>query len=113
MKHFLSQLFLFLVLTAPVQSKNVNNDKQKEVTKAKGDTIITSTLVDGLKFRSIGPAWCSGRISDLAVNPKNTKEYYVGVASGNVWKTTNSGITGYAGLKITLRRGLLNHPCRI
>ena len=67
--------------------------KKEDAKKAKGDTIITSSLVGGLKFRSIGPAWASGRIADFAVNADNPKEYYVGVASGNVWKTTNSGTT--------------------
>ncbi len=50
-------------------------------------------IVNGLKFRSIGPAYSSGRIADIAVNPKDHSEYYVGVASGNLWKTTNNGIT--------------------
>jgi len=48
-------------------------------------------MVSGLKLRSIGPALTSGRISDIAVNPKNPFEYYVAVASGGVWKTTNAG----------------------
>ncbi|MDP2335154.1 MAG: glycosyl hydrolase [Bacteroidota bacterium] len=81
----------FVLLSFSVSAKNDEKDKTKE--KAKGDTIISTSLVDGLKFRSIGPAWASGRIADLAVNPKNTKEYYVAVASGNVWKTTNNGTT--------------------
>ena len=46
-----------------------------------------------LKFRSIGPALTSGRISDFAVNPKNNSEYFVAVSSGGVWKTTNAGTT--------------------
>lgn len=46
-----------------------------------------------LKFRSMGPATHSGRISDLAVNPKNHAEYYVAVASGGIWKTNNAGTT--------------------
>ena len=52
-----------------------------------------SSTFSGLKFRSIGPALTSGRIADIAVNPKNTSEYYVAVASGGVWKTTNAGNT--------------------
>ncbi len=47
----------------------------------------------GLKWRSIGPALTSGRISDFAVNPKNISEYYVAVSSGHIWKTVNAGIT--------------------
>jgi photosystem II stability/assembly factor-like uncharacterized protein len=51
------------------------------------------TPIGGLKFRAIGPALTSGRISDFAVNPANPAEYYVAVASGGVWKTINSGTT--------------------
>jgi hypothetical protein len=53
----------------------------------------------GLQFRSLGPAVASGRVISLAVNPKNTHEFYVGVASGGVWKTINSGTTAQCGLR--------------
>lgn len=49
--------------------------------------------LNALRFRSIGPALTSGRISDFAVNPKDSSEYYVASASGGVWKTTNAGTT--------------------
>lgn len=52
-----------------------------------------SALVNGLKLRNIGPAMASGRIADFAVNPHNPFEYYVAVASGHIWKTTNNGTT--------------------
>ena len=51
------------------------------------------TDFSGLKWRSIGPAVASGRVMAIAVNPKNKFEYYVGVASGGVWKTVNDGTT--------------------
>ncbi len=51
------------------------------------------SIVSGLKFRSIGPAFSSGRVVDIAVNPKDHSEYYIAVASGNIWKTSNNGIT--------------------
>ncbi len=47
----------------------------------------------GLQFRSIGPAFASGRVSDFAVNPNHTSEYYVAFAGGGIWKTTNNGTT--------------------
>jgi photosystem II stability/assembly factor-like uncharacterized protein len=50
-------------------------------------------IVSGLKWRSIGPAFTSGRIADFAVNPQNHAEYYVASASGHIWKTINDGIT--------------------
>ncbi|MFN7934053.1 MAG: glycosyl hydrolase [Bryobacteraceae bacterium] len=47
----------------------------------------------GLRFRNIGPALTSGRVTSFAVDPGNRSLYYVGVASGGVWKTTNAGVT--------------------
>ena len=44
-------------------------------------------------FRGIGPAMISGRITDLAVDPRNNAIRYVTAASGNVWKTINAGTT--------------------
>jgi photosystem II stability/assembly factor-like uncharacterized protein len=45
----------------------------------------------GLKARSIGPAVTSGRVITIAVDPSNTAVFYVGAASGGVWKTSNGG----------------------
>ena len=47
----------------------------------------------GLEFRSIGPAFMSGRISDIAIHPENENVWYLGVGSGGVWKTLNAGVT--------------------
>ena len=47
----------------------------------------------GLEFRSIGPAFMSGRIADIAIHPERQSTWYVAVGSGNVWKTTNAGTT--------------------
>ncbi len=47
----------------------------------------------GLELRNIGPALTSGRIADLAVDPRDPHTWFVAVASGGVWKTVNSGIT--------------------
>jgi len=60
--------------------------------KEKKDPLNSGTF-SGLKFRSIGPAFTSGRIADFAVNPNNHSEFYVAAAAGHVWKTTNSGTT--------------------
>jgi hypothetical protein len=47
----------------------------------------------GLKLRSIGPAFTSGRVCSIAVEPTDHSRYLVGTASGGVWKTTNAGTT--------------------
>ncbi|NNF33058.1 MAG: glycosyl hydrolase [Saprospiraceae bacterium] len=81
---------IFLIPTSEVDAQRENNKKDKEEEKAWG---LDNSMVGMLKFRSIGPAAYSGRISDLAVNPDNPSEYYVGVASGGLWKTVNHGTT--------------------
>jgi photosystem II stability/assembly factor-like uncharacterized protein len=47
----------------------------------------------GLKFRNIGPATMGGRIDDLAVLESNPAVFYVGTATGGLWKTVNHGTT--------------------
>lgn len=54
---------------------------------------VTADVVEGLEWRQIGPAVMGGRISDLAVVESNPAVFYVGVASGGLWKTTNHGTT--------------------
>ena len=56
-------------------------------------TTMPDKIFAGLKVRCIGPALMSGRIADIAVNSKDSSQYYVAVASGGVWKTSNAGIT--------------------
>ena len=46
-----------------------------------------------LAFRSIGPGLTSGRISDIAVDPRNPSVWYVAAAVGGLWKTENRGNT--------------------
>ncbi|MCZ6854606.1 MAG: glycosyl hydrolase [Gammaproteobacteria bacterium] len=47
----------------------------------------------GLEMRSIGPAFMSGRIADIAIHPTQQSTWYVGVGSGGIWKTVNRGTT--------------------
>ncbi len=65
-------------------------DKDKE--NAKKDPFSPGTFT-GLALRGIGPAVASGRVIDVAVNPRDKATYYVAAASGGVWKTINSGTT--------------------
>jgi len=84
MKHI--TLVILFVLLLPF-----NSAAQKDKKNKKKDVI--SQAIGGLKFRSIGPDFTSGRISDFAVNPDNPAEYYVATSVGHVWKTENNGIT--------------------
>lgn len=60
------------------------------------DDVFNETLFSSMKLRNIGPAYMSGRIADIEVDPKDPSTWYVAVGSGGVWKTQNSGITWQA-----------------
>ena len=81
---FLYYAFLALVFFS-LSSMQAEEEKKKDK--------INSSTVSGLKFRLIGPGLTSGRIIDFAVEKDNPSTYYVAVACGGVWKTTNSGQT--------------------
>lgn len=57
------------------------------------DSIVIKTDYSALKLRNIGPAFTSGRIADIAIDPTNDSIWYVAVGSGGVWKTENAGTT--------------------
>jgi len=74
------------------EKKAEPKDKDEENKEEKKGGMTADTFA-GLKFRLLGPAVASGRVTSVVVNPKNKFEYYVGVASGGVWKTVNDGTT--------------------
>jgi len=54
---------------------------------------MSESTFAGLELRTIGPAFMSGRIADIALHPDNPNVWYVAVGSGGVWKTVNAGTT--------------------
>ncbi|HCC70030.1 MAG TPA: glycosyl hydrolase [Bacteroidales bacterium] len=85
----LSALILLTGIINPVQAQR----RKRNTDPASDEFTINSSMLSALKFRLIGPAAYSGRIADFAVNPEDPSEYYVGVASGGLWKTENKGTT--------------------
>jgi photosystem II stability/assembly factor-like uncharacterized protein len=90
------------------RTRNLATDTTRNRREANQDTVAATASGDssdapnggrgggpyaGLRLRSIGPAMISGRIVDLAVHPRDKKTWYIGVAAGGVWKTTNAGTT--------------------
>ena len=50
-------------------------------------------LLNGFRWRSIGPVGPGGRADDFAVDERNPSTYYVGFAVGGIMKTVNNGTT--------------------
>ncbi|MFT7287258.1 MAG: hypothetical protein ACI87W_001371 [Halieaceae bacterium] len=57
------------------------------------DTEEPSDPYSGMAWRNIGPSFMSGRIADIAWDPRDSSVWYVAVGSGGVWKTGNAGIS--------------------
>jgi photosystem II stability/assembly factor-like uncharacterized protein len=81
---------LYLLLFQSPQAHAAGKDKSAD--KAGPPTLEKASL-DGLTFRSIGPAVTGGRVIDIEVNPRDHSEYYVASGHGSLWKTTNGGVT--------------------
>jgi hypothetical protein len=50
-------------------------------------------LFKNLKARSIGPAVMGGRVSDIAIDPRNPFVFYVALGHGGVFKSGDSGVS--------------------
>ncbi|HLF57023.1 MAG TPA: glycosyl hydrolase [Thermoanaerobaculia bacterium] len=79
---------LALLLAAPLTAAEKKKEEKKEP-----EARLSSGNLAGLEWRGIGPAFMSGRIADLAIQPGDPSVWYVAVGSGGVWKTTNGGTT--------------------
>ncbi len=54
---------------------------------------LTEVLFKNLKARSIGPAAMGGRVSDIAIDPRNPAAFFVGLSTGGLFKTGDNGVT--------------------
>ena len=75
---------LFALLTSAAVAQRTNPP---------ADDRLKDSTFTGFAFRSIGPAFMSGRIADIALHPEDPNIWYVGVGSGGVWRTVNAGTT--------------------
>ncbi len=78
MRRILAWLALAALLPAPLLAQRMRAD---------------SAFLAQLRWRSIGPANMSGRVSGVTANPLNPKVIYVAFATGGVWKSVNAGTT--------------------
>ena len=91
----MKKLLKFFALFVPVLIFTQTSTSSNEVIKGLSlqNELIKNSIVKNIKFENIGPSIMSGRVSDIEVNPKNPKEFYVAYASGGLWHTTNNGNT--------------------
>jgi photosystem II stability/assembly factor-like uncharacterized protein len=85
--------FKFLLTLAVFSFSVFYSMAQKKTNEPAKSELVKSDVLSGLKFRSIGPAFMSGRVSDIVIHPENENLWYVTIGSGGIWKTTNAGTT--------------------
>jgi photosystem II stability/assembly factor-like uncharacterized protein len=66
---------------------------QIEKSIAQRKMLYQQSILADYPVRNIGPTVQGGRIVDIEVNQQITKEFYLGFASGGIFKTVNNGIT--------------------
>lgn len=54
---------------------------------------VLDDVLSEFRWRSVGPANMSGRVTDIEGIPSPSKTFFVAAAAGGIWKTTNNGIT--------------------
>lgn len=97
-------LILFVLLSVPAFAQQDSKEQTRPTPQISPSPAVSPTPVPkpellssgtfgGMKFRSIGPAVTSGRVTGFAVDPNDRAKYYIAVASGGVWKTVNAGTT--------------------
>ncbi|MEO2158040.1 MAG: hypothetical protein ABGX31_01760 [bacterium] len=52
-----------------------------------------NNILKSFSWRGIGPIGQGGRVDDIAVSKDDPHVFFVGFATGGLWKTTNNGIT--------------------
>ena len=84
---------LFGVAVVLAASTNANAQAPAPRVNARSGE-MTADLMRGLRFRLIGPANTSGRVTAIDVaNTPGRRTIYLAFASGGIWKTTNNGTT--------------------
>jgi len=92
--HILITVFLSssLLLCTPMQAQVMPTSGEERL-KGFGQraALEKQSIINEVKFRSIGPSVMSGRVVDVDANPHDPTEFYVAYATGGLWHTSNNG----------------------
>ncbi|HMB54364.1 MAG TPA: glycosyl hydrolase, partial [Thermoanaerobaculia bacterium] len=86
-------LAALLVFPQTALAQKGKKGADQETAEEEKDDVMSAGTFAGLSFRGIGPGIASGRITDVVVHPEHKATWYVTVASGGVWKTTDGAIS--------------------
>lgn len=84
-------LMALAFVPAPLLGQGGQGDQQDEAPPPINQA--DDPLLRGFTWRSIGPTGQGGRIDDIEAVESNPSIYYLGFATGGLWKTVNNGTT--------------------
>jgi photosystem II stability/assembly factor-like uncharacterized protein len=85
-------LFIFLVVSVLIKAQVQPTSAEERMKSVEQRLALEKkSIVNDVKFKSIGPSIMSGRVVDLEANPNDPTEFYVAYATGGLWHTTNNG----------------------
>ena len=90
-------VFLILVLLTLATTIHGQSTSQREMISN-----IDTSLFKGLRYRLVGPSR-GGRVTTVTGVPSQPKTFYMGVASGGLFRTTDNGATGFQSLTAKCR----------
>ncbi len=84
-------LLLSFTITSFAQNTPTTNSRMAGFEQRK--KLDALSLVNNVKFRSVGPTVMSGRVADVDVNGSDPTQFLVAYASGGLWRTDNNGLS--------------------
>jgi photosystem II stability/assembly factor-like uncharacterized protein len=82
-------LIALLAMASPLAAQGLGEDNDNRPMINRSD----DPLLRDFRWRVIGPIGQGGRVDDIAVVENDPSTFYVGFATGGLWKTTNNGTT--------------------
>jgi photosystem II stability/assembly factor-like uncharacterized protein len=84
---------LAMIVTAATLRAQATDTVARAAAWEAHNTLASSSPFRGMQWRADGPTRIGARVEAIAVPPGNNGTIYVGVGTGNVWKTVNNGLT--------------------
>ncbi len=92
-KHFFTLCLIYLFgagISTHAQVQPTPGDERLKVVDQRS-ALEKKSILNDVKFHSIGPSIMSGRVVEIVANPDDATEFYVAYATGGLWHTTNNG----------------------
>ncbi len=86
-------IFSFFILTQSNAQETASSPGEMSLAIKQRKALSDNSILKDYPVRSIGPVVQGARIVDIAVDPNDFNTFYVGYASGGVYKTSNNGVS--------------------